>query len=199
MPRTRVHNMNVSLDGYAAGEDVTFDARSAAPGGCSRGLMAGSSMASIRPMLRHAGPRPDQHVEPGPPQQVLGLAQQAAGGRDVRLGGGPSTVRQFLQAGLVDFMHLVIVPGQQPMRLSGIRPGSRRDSPLTPPRPTSRPPACGLVARPPPARRGRSYAADCRSPGNIGPVIMAGKRGGTAVSGPLLFLHEIRVGSSSCG
>jgi Dihydrofolate reductase len=32
------------------------------------------------------------------------------GGRDVRIGGGPSTVRQFLQADLVDFMHLVIVP-----------------------------------------------------------------------------------------
>jgi hypothetical protein len=26
MPRTRVHNMNVSLDGYAAGEHVMFDA-----------------------------------------------------------------------------------------------------------------------------------------------------------------------------
>ena len=26
MPRTRVHNMNISLDGYAAGEHVTFDA-----------------------------------------------------------------------------------------------------------------------------------------------------------------------------
>ena len=26
MPRTRVHNLNVSLDGYAAGEHVTFDA-----------------------------------------------------------------------------------------------------------------------------------------------------------------------------
>lgn len=26
MARTRVHNMNVSLDGYAAGEHVTFDA-----------------------------------------------------------------------------------------------------------------------------------------------------------------------------
>jgi len=26
MPRTRVHNLNISLDGYAAGEHVTFDA-----------------------------------------------------------------------------------------------------------------------------------------------------------------------------
>jgi dihydrofolate reductase len=41
---------------------------------------------------------------------VLRLAQDAADGRDVRLGGGPSTVRQFLQADLVDFMHLVVVP-----------------------------------------------------------------------------------------
>jgi len=46
----------------------------------------------------------------GPPDEVLRLAQEAAGGRDVRIGGGPSTVRQFLQADLVDFMHLVIVP-----------------------------------------------------------------------------------------
>lgn len=26
MPRTRVHNLNVSLDGYAAGEQVTLNA-----------------------------------------------------------------------------------------------------------------------------------------------------------------------------
>jgi hypothetical protein len=26
MTRTRVHNLNISLDGYAAGEEVTFDA-----------------------------------------------------------------------------------------------------------------------------------------------------------------------------
>lgn len=46
----------------------------------------------------------------GPPHEVLRLAQEAADGCDVRIGGGPSTVRQFLQAGLIDFMHLVIVP-----------------------------------------------------------------------------------------
>jgi dihydrofolate reductase len=46
----------------------------------------------------------------GTPHEVLRLAQDAADGRDVRIGGGPSTVRQFLQADLIDFMHLVIVP-----------------------------------------------------------------------------------------
>ena len=38
------------------------------------------------------------------------MAREAANGRDIRIGGGPSTVRQFLQADLVDFMHLAIVP-----------------------------------------------------------------------------------------
>jgi dihydrofolate reductase len=28
----------------------------------------------------------------------------------VRIGGGPSTVRQFLKADLIDFMHVVVVP-----------------------------------------------------------------------------------------
>ena len=44
------------------------------------------------------------------PHEVLHLAQKATNGRDVRIGGGPSTVRQFLHADLIDFMHLVIVP-----------------------------------------------------------------------------------------
>jgi dihydrofolate reductase len=44
------------------------------------------------------------------PQDALREARAAAGGLDVRLGGGPDTIRQFLEAGLVDFMHLVFVP-----------------------------------------------------------------------------------------
>ena len=31
-------------------------------------------------------------------------------GGDVRIGGGPSTVRRFLRDHLIDFMHLVLVP-----------------------------------------------------------------------------------------
>ena len=37
MPRTRVHNLNISLDGYAAGEHVTFDAPI---GGAERSVQA---------------------------------------------------------------------------------------------------------------------------------------------------------------
>jgi dihydrofolate reductase len=41
---------------------------------------------------------------------ALEQARAAAEGRDVRLGGGVATVRQYLQAGLVDHMHLAIAP-----------------------------------------------------------------------------------------
>jgi Dihydrofolate reductase len=41
---------------------------------------------------------------------ALKQAKAAAGDRDIRLGGGVSTVRQFLSAGLVDEIHLAIAP-----------------------------------------------------------------------------------------
>jgi dihydrofolate reductase len=40
----------------------------------------------------------------------LEQATAAAGGRDVRLGGGVSTVRQYLRARLIDELHLAIRP-----------------------------------------------------------------------------------------
>ena len=43
-------------------------------------------------------------------EPALEQAFAAAGGKDVRLGGGPGTIRQYVQAGLVDEMSLVIVP-----------------------------------------------------------------------------------------
>ncbi len=41
---------------------------------------------------------------------ALERAFDAAGGADVRLGGGPGTVQQYLRAGLVDELHVAIVP-----------------------------------------------------------------------------------------
>ena len=41
---------------------------------------------------------------------ALAQAREAAQGLDVRLGGGVATVQQYLQAGLVDEMHLAITP-----------------------------------------------------------------------------------------
>jgi dihydrofolate reductase len=172
MPRTRVHNLNISLDGFAAGDRVTFDAPI---GGAERlfesfdgraihgvhgvddpwtldhaltslwGQGIGAEIMGRRKFGPQVGewpndgwrgwwgdeppfrtpvfvlshyPRPtiefangtSFHFVDGAPEDVLRRAQEAAGGLDVRIGGGPSTVRQFVQAGLVDFLHLVIVP-----------------------------------------------------------------------------------------
>lgn len=41
---------------------------------------------------------------------ALERAKAAAKGRDVRLGGGASAIRQYLQAGLVDELHLAVSP-----------------------------------------------------------------------------------------
>ena len=41
---------------------------------------------------------------------ALERARDAAKGKDIRLGGGVSTVRQYLQAGLIDEMHLTVSP-----------------------------------------------------------------------------------------
>jgi dihydrofolate reductase len=50
------------------------------------------------------------HFIDASPTEALEAARLAAGGEDVRIGGGPSVVRDFLAAGLVDHMHVVVVP-----------------------------------------------------------------------------------------
>lgn len=63
-------------------------------------------------------PRPELPMEGGTvfrfveatPREVLALAVEAAGGLDVRLGGGVSTVRAFLAESLVDELHVAIAP-----------------------------------------------------------------------------------------
>jgi len=50
------------------------------------------------------------HFVTGGIHAALEQAKAAAGDRDVRLGGGVATVRQYLQAGLVDELHLAVRP-----------------------------------------------------------------------------------------
>src|SRR5690554_1655654 len=50
------------------------------------------------------------HFVDGEPREVLERAVAAADGLDVRIGGGPTVLRDFLAHGLVDSMHLVQVP-----------------------------------------------------------------------------------------
>jgi dihydrofolate reductase len=62
-----------------------------------------------RPPLTMAGGTEFRFVTEGI-HAALEQARDAAGGRDVRLGGGVATVRQYLRAGLIDEMHLAVRP-----------------------------------------------------------------------------------------
>ena len=50
------------------------------------------------------------HFVDASPAEALALAVDAAGGRDVRIGGGVATVREFLDADLIDTMHVAVAP-----------------------------------------------------------------------------------------
>jgi dihydrofolate reductase len=50
------------------------------------------------------------HFVDASPQEALELARAAASDLDVRIGGGPTVVRDFLAADLIDTLHVVQVP-----------------------------------------------------------------------------------------
>ncbi|MCB9502589.1 MAG: dihydrofolate reductase [Deferribacteres bacterium] len=67
-------------------------------------------------LTHHA--RPSIHMEGGTTfhfitggiDEALEQARAVANGLDVRIGGGPDTIRQYLRAGLIDEMHIAISP-----------------------------------------------------------------------------------------
>lgn len=50
------------------------------------------------------------HFVDAAPAEALAQAREAADGKDVRLGGGVHTVREFLEADLVDTLHVAVAP-----------------------------------------------------------------------------------------
>ena len=50
------------------------------------------------------------HFVSGDPATILERAREAAQGKDVRLGGGATIIRQFLDADLVDTLHVAVSP-----------------------------------------------------------------------------------------
>jgi dihydrofolate reductase len=69
-------------------------------------------------VLTHTAPRPAMPMDGGTTfhfrdaaiDDVLAEATEAAGDLDVRIGGGYGTAREFLRAGLIDDLHLMIAP-----------------------------------------------------------------------------------------
>ena len=132
MTRVLVSAFSVSIDGYAAGPEQSFD-------GVGAWIMGRNMFGPVR------GPWPDESWKgwwgdeppyhtpafvlthhPRAPLKMKGgtefrfvtegihaaleQAKAAAGNQDVRLGGGVSTVRQYLKAGLIDELHLAVRP-----------------------------------------------------------------------------------------
>jgi dihydrofolate reductase len=175
MPKLRVHNFAISLDGYGAGRDQSTDNPLGVSGerlhewavatrsfrrvhggeggdqglddqfvargdvGIGATIMGRNMFGPIRgpwgddqwtgwwgddPPFHHPvyvlthHPRPSITMEGGTTfhfvddgiEAALQRAFEAADGNDVRLGGGPGTIQQYLRAGLIDEMHLAIVP-----------------------------------------------------------------------------------------
>lgn len=175
MPRLRVHNVAISLDGFAAGPNQSLDAplgeggeelhewmfktrfwrdRVGEPGrdeGVSNDFMiAGDENIGATIMGRNMfGPIRGEWDDPNwkgwwgdnPPyhhdvfvlthfphddipmeggttfhfvtdgiEAALERAFEAAGGKDVRLGGGAEAIQQYLRAGLIDHLHVAITP-----------------------------------------------------------------------------------------
>jgi dihydrofolate reductase len=169
MPKLRVHNLAMSLDGYAAGPDQSLDEpmgvrgqelhqfafqtkKFGGPGDSAvdeRFIEAGEDNIGATIMGRNMfgpirgewgdtdwtgwwGPEPPYHHpvfvlthHAHDPIETVGTtfyfvtdgiesahrqAFAAAAGKDVRLGGGPATIRQYVQAGMVDELHVVIAP-----------------------------------------------------------------------------------------
>lgn len=175
MPKLRVHNLAISLDGYAAGPNQSIDNPLGVGGsrlhewvfatrtgrqmlgmdGGSEGLddefvargdvgvgatIMGRNMfgpirgewgdsdwtgwwgdnppyhhpvfvltSHVRPSITMLGGTTFHFVDDGI-EAALNRAFNAAGGSDVRVGGGAATIQQYLRAGLIDDMHLAIVP-----------------------------------------------------------------------------------------
>jgi dihydrofolate reductase len=69
-------------------------------------------------VLTHSAPRPSIEMEGGTtfhflsatPEEALAKAVAVANGRDIRIGGGPTVVRDFLKAGLIDVLHVAVTP-----------------------------------------------------------------------------------------
>jgi dihydrofolate reductase len=63
----------------------------------------------VRPSIAMEGGTTFHFIDASP-AEALEAAREAAAGKDIRIGGGATMIREFLAAGLVDHMHLAVVP-----------------------------------------------------------------------------------------
>ncbi|WP_061006269.1 dihydrofolate reductase family protein [Mycolicibacterium mucogenicum] len=127
----KVQNFNVSADGFGAGVGQSFERPfgHADPGtmfawaGATASWPNRTDPGGTRPpfhtpvfvMTHHVRPSftlsdTTFHFVDAAPAEVLAQAREAAQGKDIRIGGGATTVREFLDADLIDTLHIVVSP-----------------------------------------------------------------------------------------
>lgn len=140
MTRVRVHNFAISLDGYGAGPRQTRDdplgvggeglhdwyiptrtfQRMSGKSGGTTGVdddfaarfgegVGGWIMGRSRALAEMEGGTVF-HFVTGDIHEALERATAAAAGKDVQIGGGVATVRQYIEARLLDELHVAIAP-----------------------------------------------------------------------------------------
>ena len=107
MSKLRVNAFGVSIDGYGVGPDQDLDNPMGVGGMALHKWVFGTK--TFQKMADFAGSLIGDEVGDGI-HSALNRAKEAAQGKDVRLGGGVATIRQYLTAGLIDEIHLVISP-----------------------------------------------------------------------------------------
>jgi dihydrofolate reductase len=126
MTKLRVHAFSISLDGYGAGPNQDMQQPLGVGGehlhdwfvatrtfrathGDETGGTTGVDDDFAARGVAKAGGTTFHFVAEGI-HAALERAKAAARGRDVRVGGGAATIRQYLRAGLIDEMHVAIAP-----------------------------------------------------------------------------------------
>lgn len=107
MSRLRIHGFSVSIDGFGAGPKQSLE-NPLGVGGMALHEWVFSTRTFQR-MFGNEGGTTFHFVTEGI-HAALERAKEAAQGRDVRLGGGVGTIREYLEAKLVDDMHLALAP-----------------------------------------------------------------------------------------
>src|SRR5262245_33495473 len=87
----RCRGFTISLDGYGAGPNQSKE-----------------NPLGVGGEARHNGT--GFHFVTEGIEAAFDRAREASGGNDIRLGGGAATIRQYLQARLVDEMHVAVSP-----------------------------------------------------------------------------------------
>ena len=118
MTRVRVESFTISLDGYGAGPDQSL-ANPLGVGGeelhqwvvptRTFQRMSSSTATGSTGLDDDFAQRGFENVTGGI-REALDRARESAHGKDIRIGGGASTIRQYLSARLIDEMHIAIAP-----------------------------------------------------------------------------------------